>query len=86
LSAKQYATVELPSAGAYRLAASGSGVNPNIFFGGGDRGAEGAEEGGVHWGGAWGGGTAPPQKFFWILDLKMAICGAFFGAIFLQFS
>jgi len=32
----------------------------------------------------WGGGVPqpPPQKFFLTLDLKMAICGAFLGAIF----
>jgi len=41
-----------------------SGVNPNIyFFGGSDRGAEG-----------WGVGKG---NFFLIMDLKMAICGAF---------
>jgi len=38
-------------------------VNPNIF--GGDRGAEGADGGGM-----WG-------DFFLILDFKMAICGEF---------
>jgi len=42
-----------------------------IFFGeGGDRGAEGA--GGGVWGHPW-----LPRNFFLILDLKMAICGAF---------
>jgi len=41
-----------------------SDVNTNIFWGS-DRGAEGAEGGGVHWGGVWGGGTAPsPEIFF----------------------
>ena len=44
---------------------------------GGDRGAEAAEEGGVHWGWVWGGGTAPSPEIFLILDLKMAIRGAF---------
>jgi len=55
------------------MTATASGVNPNIFGGGGDRGAEGAKGGG---GGVWGGGM-PPIIFFLILDLKMAICGAF---------
>jgi len=36
-------------------------------------------------GGVWGEGTAPSQNFFLILDLKMAICGAFL-CNFWQFS
>jgi len=45
------------------LLALRSGVNPNIFLEG-DRGAEGDEEGGVHWGGVWGKGTAPSPEIF----------------------
>jgi len=40
-----------------------SGVNPNIFFGGAIEAPRGGE---------WG-----KEKFFLIMDLKMAICGAF---------
>ena len=49
------------------------------------RGAEGAE-GDEVWGGSfpldigegvWGGGTAPPQKIFLTLDLKMSTSSAF---------
>ena len=64
-----------------------SGVNPNIFFGeGGDRGAEGAEEGGVHWGGVWGGGTAPSREFFFDFGSQNGDLWCILGAIFLQFS
>jgi len=52
-----------------------SAASIQIYLGGGDRGAEGAEGDGVHWGR--GLGRPPPKNFFWILDLKMAICGAF---------
>jgi len=62
-----------------------------IFFFGGGRSRRGKRREGWVWGGGvslptgegvWGGGTAPspeisPEKFFLILNLKMAICGAF---------
>jgi len=52
-----------------------SGVNPNIF-GGDDRGTEGAKGGRV-WKGCSPSHNPLPRIFFSILDLKMAICGAF---------
>jgi len=58
-----------------------SGVNPNIFGVGGDRGAEGWVWGGgvplLTGEGVWGGGTAPFPRMFLILDLKIVNCGAF---------
>jgi len=50
-----------------------------------NRGAEGAEGGGV-WGGVWGGGYAPsPEIFFFILDHEIAFL-AHSGRYILQFS
>jgi len=57
------------------LVIESSGVNPNIFVD--DRGTEGAEGGGVHWGRGLGMKHGPLPRKFLILGLKMAICGAF---------
>ena len=55
-----------------------SGVNPNIFFGEGAIEAPKALRRVESTGKGSGKGARPtPQKFVLILDLKMAICGAF---------
>jgi len=64
------------------IAAASIQIYIYFFLGGGDRGAEG---GGVHsplGEGSGKGARGPlPRNFFFDFDLKMAICGAFFGAV-----